>query len=35
LLFQDPIESIYKDARLTATPQGIIVEGKVRGAARP
>lgn len=34
LLFQDPIESILKDARLTATPQGVIVEGKIRGAVR-
>jgi len=34
LLFQDPIESILKDARLTATPKGVIVEGKIRGEAR-
>jgi hypothetical protein len=34
LLFQDPIESIYRNARLTATPQGVIVEGKIRGPAR-
>lgn len=34
LCFQDPIESIYRDARLTTTPQGIIVEGKISGKVR-
>ena len=34
LFFQDPIESVMKDARLTTTPQGVIVEGKIRGNVR-
>jgi hypothetical protein len=34
LCFRDPMESILKDARLTAVPQGILVEGKIRGEAR-
>ena len=34
LLFQDPIVSLLKDARIQSIPQGLIVEGKVRGEAR-
>jgi hypothetical protein len=34
LLFQNPIKSVLKDARLKTTPQGLIVEGKIRGEAR-
>lgn len=32
LLFQNPHESIRKDARFKMTPQGLIVEAKLRGA---
>lgn len=34
LCFQDPAETIFKNAKLKTTPQGIIVEGKIRGKAR-
>ncbi len=34
LLFQDPHISLLKDSRIKATPQGLIIEGPVRGAVR-
>ena len=33
LLFQDPIESVLKDGRITITRHGVIVHGKLRGEA--
>jgi len=37
IIFQDPLNTILKDARITSTPQGLIIEGKIKGAqaARP
>jgi len=34
LMFRDPQSSLLKDARIKATPQGLVVEGKMRGVAR-
>lgn len=33
LLFRNPLESILRDDRFSKTPQGVIVEGKIRGEA--
>jgi hypothetical protein len=34
VLFQNPIDTLHKDARIKMTPYGLVVEGKLRGAAR-
>lgn len=34
MLFKNPIDTLHKDARLKMTPYGLVVEGKIRGAAR-
>ncbi len=34
LIFRDPVVSLLKNARIRTTPQGVIVEGKLRGEVR-
>ncbi len=34
LAFRNPIDSLLKDSRVTQTPYGLVVEAKMRGAAR-